>query len=72
MQTPEEGASTAVHLASSKMLESVSGFYFEDCQIRRPSLQAQNDELASKLWEVSEILTGTSEMVLEVAGYSQV
>lgn len=72
LKTPEEGASTAVHLASSKMLESVSGFYFEDCQIRRPSLQAQNDELASKLWEVSEILTGTSEMVLEVAGYSQV
>lgn len=64
LKTPEEGASTAIHLASSKVVEGLSGFYFEDCQIKEPSLQAQNSKLASDLWEVSERLTGTSDLIL--------
>ncbi|KAH7425619.1 hypothetical protein KP509_11G063200 [Ceratopteris richardii] len=61
LKTPEEGASTAVYLASSHLVEGISGAYFEDCQIREPSLQAQNSELASQLWRISEELTGTRD-----------
>lgn len=63
LKTPEEGASTAVYLASSNLLEGISGFYFEDCERKDPSSQAQNGKLATKLWEVSEKLTETSDIL---------
>lgn len=67
LKTPEEGASTAVHLACSEMLEGVSGFHFEDSRMRDPSSQARNGKLALELWEVSEKLTGTDEVLLGMA-----
>ena len=57
-KTVVEGAQTAVHLALSPELESVSGKYFSDCRQTKPSMKAMNDNTAKHLWEVSERLTG--------------
>ena len=35
-------------------LEGESGAYLCDCQIALPSKEAQDEELARKLWEVTE------------------
>jgi hypothetical protein len=58
---PEKGAETSVYLASSLDVEGISGKYFEKKLEKYPSRAAQDDELARKLWEVSEQLTGLSE-----------
>lgn len=69
MQTPEEGASTAVYLASAPELEGVTGGYYENCQKASPSAKAVNSKLAYSLWAVSEELTGATE-ALEPLGLS--
>lgn len=56
--SPEKGAETSVYLASSSAVEGVTGKYFEKKKEKQPSLKAQDDNLARKLWEVSERLTG--------------
>jgi NAD(P)-dependent dehydrogenase (short-subunit alcohol dehydrogenase family) len=53
----EEGAQTSIYLASSPEVEGVTGQYFAKSRAKNPSLQAQDDEAARKLWEVSEQLT---------------
>ncbi len=55
---PEKGAETSVYLASSPDLEGVTGKYFEKKKEKQPSLTAQDDNLARKLWEVSQQLSG--------------
>ena len=57
LRTPENGARTTVHLASSPEVEGVSGRYFADCREKRPSAEARSEEIARRLWEVSEQLT---------------
>jgi retinol dehydrogenase-12 len=57
-KSPDRGASTIVHLASSPEGGEVSGGYFVDSRQARPSGQATDDELAERLWEVSEKLVG--------------
>jgi NAD(P)-dependent dehydrogenase (short-subunit alcohol dehydrogenase family) len=49
--TPEQGAETVVFLASSKDVAIVSGEYFEKRRPREPSMEAQNDSSAGRLWE---------------------
>lgn len=56
--TPEEGAETIVYLASSPEVEGVSGDYFYQRRRSRPAPQAQNEEDARRLWELSDELTG--------------
>lgn len=58
--SPEKGAGTSVYLATSGEVEGISGKYFEKKLEKYPSRLAQDDELARKLWEVSEQLTGLS------------
>jgi NAD(P)-dependent dehydrogenase (short-subunit alcohol dehydrogenase family) len=53
-----EGAKTSVYLASSAEVENVTGKYFDQCKERRPSKAALNEQLAEKLWKVSEGLVG--------------
>ncbi len=55
---PRKGASTIVHLADSEEGGRVSGQYFVDSRPATPSLEAQDDELAERLWDVSRRLTG--------------
>jgi hypothetical protein len=50
----EKGAETIIYLASSPGVECISGEYFEDCRIARPSAAARDDEAARRLWEASE------------------
>ena len=55
---PEKGAETIVYLASSPDVEGVSGGYFRDCRLARASREAQDDDSARRLWEVSARLAG--------------
>jgi NAD(P)-dependent dehydrogenase (short-subunit alcohol dehydrogenase family) len=58
--TPEQGAKTSIHLASSPEVEHTSGRYFVKCHAV-PSSPASHDEaLARGLWEASERLTQPS------------
>lgn len=38
-----------------------NGKYYSDCRRKEPALQAQNDDDAKKLWELSERLTGLNQ-----------
>jgi NAD(P)-dependent dehydrogenase (short-subunit alcohol dehydrogenase family) len=58
--SPARGARTTVYLATSPEVANVSGKYFVRCRETAPSSEAQNDELADRLWMVSEQLTGLS------------
>lgn len=55
-----EGAQTTIHLAVSPELETVSGKYFADCKEAKLSSTAQDLNLASKLWEVSDRIVNTN------------
>jgi NAD(P)-dependent dehydrogenase (short-subunit alcohol dehydrogenase family) len=57
-RTPERGAATSLHLATSPALEGVSGRYFVDLRERRSSPASYDAAVARRLWEVSCRLTG--------------
>jgi retinol dehydrogenase 12 len=56
--TPEEGAKTIIYLASSPEVEGVSGKYFHKCRQVLPTVQAQSDADARRLWDISAELSG--------------
>ncbi|MEM7131431.1 MAG: SDR family oxidoreductase [Chloroflexota bacterium] len=56
MLTPEEGAATSIYLASSVDVETVSGKYFVDCKPVRSSKDSYDEEVAKRLWEISQAL----------------
>jgi len=56
--TPEQGARTSIHLATSPEVADVTGRYFVNCRVARPRPQATDAELARRLWEASERMTG--------------
>jgi retinol dehydrogenase-14 len=62
MRSPSEGAATAVWLASSSEAAGVSGRYYLRRRARptprRSSRRSYDTELARRLWQVSEELTG--------------
>jgi len=58
MITPEQGARTSVFLASSPVVEGVTGQYFDKCKERHPSKEAQVEGAPERLWAISEELTG--------------
>lgn len=58
LKSPEQGARTSLYLACSPEVEGVSGRYFAKCRERRPAAHARDPELARRLWERSEELTG--------------
>ncbi|MDF2908968.1 MAG: short-chain dehydrogenase [Herbinix sp.] len=55
--TPEEGAKTAIYLATSPEGGKVTGKYFYRCQISATSQAAKSRRQAKKLFELSERLT---------------
>ena len=57
MKSVEAGAATTCYVATAPALERVSGYYFADCNPEVPGGQMLNDELAARLWQVSEDLT---------------
>jgi NAD(P)-dependent dehydrogenase (short-subunit alcohol dehydrogenase family) len=58
--TPREGAVTSLFVATSPMLDGVTGKYFRESAESRPSPAALDQALAKRLWDVSERLTGIS------------
>jgi NAD(P)-dependent dehydrogenase (short-subunit alcohol dehydrogenase family) len=58
MRSPEQGAATQIHLASSPELEGVSGKYFVDCKPAQSSPESCNTAIARRLWDVSAEMTG--------------
>jgi NAD(P)-dependent dehydrogenase (short-subunit alcohol dehydrogenase family) len=56
-KSPEKGAQTSIHVASSPSVEGVSGQYFARSKVAIPARQALDDVAAARLWEISEKLT---------------
>jgi NAD(P)-dependent dehydrogenase (short-subunit alcohol dehydrogenase family) len=56
--SPEDGAKTIIYLASSPDVADVTGEYFYECKIAKPTREAQNDADAKRLWEMSEQIAG--------------
>jgi NAD(P)-dependent dehydrogenase (short-subunit alcohol dehydrogenase family) len=59
--TPEEGARTAVYLASSPEVESVTGKYFVREREVASDPVSYDESVAKRLWELSEEMTLASE-----------
>ncbi|HEX4180992.1 MAG TPA: SDR family oxidoreductase, partial [Caulobacteraceae bacterium] len=58
--SPEKGAATIVHLASSPQVEGITGKYFFRAKPVEPSLAAQDDAVAAWLWTQSEKLSAAA------------
>jgi retinol dehydrogenase-14 len=58
LKTPEQGAATSIHLATSADLEHVSGLYFANRKPRRSSKRSYDGAAAAQLWQVSADLVG--------------
>jgi retinol dehydrogenase-12 len=55
-ETLKAGAATSVYLASSPVVETVSGKYFMNCRMSNPSPNVFDNHLQSRIWDVSEAL----------------
>lgn len=56
LKSMEQGAATQCYVATHPSLASVSGEYFADCNVEKPSRHARNEAMAEKLWEVTEAI----------------
>ena len=56
--SPEKGAQTIIHLASSPDVATISGEYFYKCKVIEPTAAAQDDAAAKRLWDVSAKIAG--------------
>ncbi|KAK1436239.1 hypothetical protein QVD17_02018 [Tagetes erecta] len=54
-----QGAATTCYLALNPKVKGVSGEYFSDCNLAKPSSRAKDQELAKELWELSLGLTSS-------------
>jgi NAD(P)-dependent dehydrogenase (short-subunit alcohol dehydrogenase family) len=57
-KSPEEGARTILYLATSPEVEGLTGAYYVDCQARRSSPVSYDIDVAKRLWEISDSMTG--------------
>ncbi|KAM9842826.1 retinol dehydrogenase 14a [Aulostomus maculatus] len=57
-KSPEEGAQTAVYLASSPDVAGVQGGFFSDCRPHGLLDKARDQDVARKLWDISEVMVG--------------
>jgi NAD(P)-dependent dehydrogenase (short-subunit alcohol dehydrogenase family) len=55
-KTIPQGTATQCYVATSPDLARVTGYYFSDCNPAEASDHMQNDEMAARLWAVSEEL----------------
>jgi NAD(P)-dependent dehydrogenase (short-subunit alcohol dehydrogenase family) len=60
--TPEQGADTAIYLASSPEVEGMSGKYFANREAVESSPLSYDEEVARRLWQVSADLTGLQQL----------
>ena len=64
-RTPEEGADTAIFLATDPSVENISGKYFYNRKPAAVSKRGKNKVLSEKLWRWSEEFTGASFVEVE-------
>jgi NAD(P)-dependent dehydrogenase (short-subunit alcohol dehydrogenase family) len=55
-RTPEKGAETLIWLAASPEAGKYNGEYFHDLKVARTTKLAKDDDLAKRLWDLSEKL----------------
>jgi len=55
----EQGAATQTYVATHPDLAGVTGQYYSDCRLSKPSSYARDDALADSLWDVSEKLVNS-------------
>ncbi len=60
-QTPEDGAQTAIYLATSHEMDGVTGKYFYRKSPIPSSKRSYDKDLARKLWELSEKMMGLKD-----------
>jgi WW domain-containing oxidoreductase len=53
LKTIPEGAATTCYVAVHPSLDGVSGKYFADCNVSKPSTLGRDEPMAAKLWEIS-------------------
>jgi NAD(P)-dependent dehydrogenase (short-subunit alcohol dehydrogenase family) len=58
LKTPEQGAKTTIYLASSDEVEGVTGKYYANCREKTSNEESYDLNVARRLWEVSERMTG--------------
>jgi retinol dehydrogenase 12 len=58
IKSPAQGAGTSIHVASAPELENVSGEFFVNSRVSKPSAAARDDDAARRLWEESAKLVG--------------
>lgn len=56
--SPQKGASTSIYLASAPEMKDVTGKYFANKKATRSSSHSYDESDWSRLWEISEVLTG--------------
>lgn len=49
----EEGAETIIYLATSNNVKNISGKYFYESKVNKPSNFAENNKSADNLWDLS-------------------
>lgn len=54
LKSPAQGASTQCYVATNPGLSEVTGEYFADCNVKKPSRLARDAALAARLWDESE------------------
>jgi len=58
MRSPEKGAATSVHLASSPEVEGVTGKYFANSKPKTSNKSSYHSATTTRLWAVSAALVG--------------
>jgi NAD(P)-dependent dehydrogenase (short-subunit alcohol dehydrogenase family) len=57
-RSPEQGAATVVHLATSPAVAGVTGTYFVDCRRVRSAPESYDKTVAERLWQISADMVG--------------
>ncbi|CAF0900595.1 unnamed protein product [Brachionus calyciflorus] len=52
-KSPFEGALTTIYCAIDDEVPKYNGYYFSDCNIKKPSKAALNEQDAKRLWDIS-------------------
>ena len=72
MKSTAQGAATSIHLASSPLVERVTGLYFSNSKPKKSSKSSYDNAAARRLWQVSADLIGlTAADSVRHAGHSK-
>jgi NAD(P)-dependent dehydrogenase (short-subunit alcohol dehydrogenase family) len=53
-----KGSRTSIYLCAAPEVATISGEYFADCKIAKPTSHGRDDAAARKLWDISERMVG--------------